>query len=123
MSDVGKIGWLDLTVEDAESVKSFYQAVAGWQPQAVAMDGYSDFNMCVDDEPVAGICHARGGNAGIPARWMMYVTVTDIEAAMQQAEQRDGKIIHRISNSDGNTTMAYVEDPAGAVFALYQSSD
>ena len=42
---VGTIGWRDLTVENAESVRDFYQGVVGWETSAVDMGGYSDFNL------------------------------------------------------------------------------
>jgi predicted enzyme related to lactoylglutathione lyase len=28
--DIGKIGWLDMTTEDAPGVRDFYKAVVGW---------------------------------------------------------------------------------------------
>jgi predicted enzyme related to lactoylglutathione lyase len=61
--------WADLTVEQAEEIRDFYCEVVGWQPSAVEMGGYSDFNMSVPGAagPQAGICHARGANAGLPA--------------------------------------------------------
>jgi len=34
MSEQGKIGWIDLTVPDAEAIRDFYQHVAGWVPLA-----------------------------------------------------------------------------------------
>jgi predicted enzyme related to lactoylglutathione lyase len=33
MSDVGKIGWLDLTVDDADAVRDFYREVVGWKAE------------------------------------------------------------------------------------------
>ena len=41
----GDIGWLDITVEDAEGLRDFYAAVVGWTPGAVDMGEYSDFTM------------------------------------------------------------------------------
>ena len=31
----GKIGWIDMTVDDAEGVRDFYTAVVGWGHEAV----------------------------------------------------------------------------------------
>ena len=42
-SNTGRIGWIDRTVEDATSLKNFYQRVIGWGAEPVEMDGYSDF--------------------------------------------------------------------------------
>ncbi len=74
----GTIGWVDLTVENAESLRDFYAAVVGWKPEAVAMKGYNDFNMTAQGEAVAGICHARGANADIPPVWLLYFVDADM---------------------------------------------
>ena len=67
--DLGTIGWRDLTVENAVQIRDFYSDVVGWQHSPVAMGDYDDFNMLAGNgETVAGICHARGGNAGLPAQ-------------------------------------------------------
>ena len=41
----GTIGWIDLTVEDCEGTREFYQQVIGWEKHPVAMDGYDDYAM------------------------------------------------------------------------------
>ena len=58
---------LDLTVPDADAVRDFYKAVVGWGVQDVDMGGYSDYAMThpATGQPVAGVCHARGVNAGL----------------------------------------------------------
>ncbi|MGB6336961.1 MAG: VOC family protein, partial [Thermoanaerobaculia bacterium] len=38
--EIGKIGWTDLTVENADDVRDFYTAVVGWKPSPVDMGGY-----------------------------------------------------------------------------------
>lgn len=43
---IGSIGWLDLTVENADAVRDFYQEVVGWTTSGVDMGGYSDYCMC-----------------------------------------------------------------------------
>ena len=62
----GTITWQDLTVGDAEALRDFYAAVVGWTPEPVKMGDYADFTMKADGEPIAGVCHARGHNAGLP---------------------------------------------------------
>ncbi|MBI5958462.1 MAG: hypothetical protein HY866_07005 [Chloroflexi bacterium] len=71
-SKAGQVAWVDLTVENADQVRDFYQQVVGWTSQPVQMDGYSDYNMLrPDGTPAVGVCHARGDNASIPAQWMI----------------------------------------------------
>ena len=58
-SEIGTIGWRDLTVENAEQVRDFYSKVVGWSHQAVSMGDYDDFSMIAGNgETVAGVCHA-----------------------------------------------------------------
>ena len=74
-----QIGWIDLTVDNAEEVKSFYEKVVGWKSEGVNMGDYDDFNMLTPDgDAVTGICHARGPNADIPAQWLIYITVDNL---------------------------------------------
>jgi len=116
----GRIGWVDLTVDDAEGVRDFYARVAGWRPLPVDMDGYSDFNMLAPDEdtPVAGVCHARGSNAGLPPAWLVYITVDDLDSAVAEAKLLGGAVISEAQGSVGEPRFAVLRDPAGAAFAL-----
>lgn len=117
----GSVAWQDLTVDDAEAVRDFYAAVVGWTPSPVSMGGYDDFNMCgADGAPLAGICHARGGNADLPPTWLLYVVVPDLDAALAEAEARGGERIIGVREM-GPDRMAVIRDPAGAALALYQS--
>lgn len=49
------------------------------------MDGYSDYCMIPEDgeDPAVGICHARGTNADLPAQWLIYITVRDLEESLK----------------------------------------
>lgn len=37
--EIGAVGWFDLTVEDAESVRDFYAGVVGWTPRGSTWAG------------------------------------------------------------------------------------
>lgn len=44
-SEIGKIGWIDTTVDDAPGLRDFYAAVVGWDSEEVSMGDYSDYVM------------------------------------------------------------------------------
>lgn len=116
----GDIGWLDLTVEDADSVRDFYAAVVGWTPQDVSMGDYADYSMLnADGTPVSGVCHARGSNAELPPVWLAYAVVDDIEISVGKAEKLGGEVVSPIRTM-GSDRMAVIKDPAGAALALYE---
>jgi len=120
----GTIAWTDLTVNDAERVRDFYSAVVGWAPEPVSMDGYEDFcmNAPSDGTPVAGVCHARGANAGLPPQWLVYVVVEDLDQACARCRELGGKIVAGPKGM-GSNRYCVIEDPAGAVCALVQPGD
>jgi predicted enzyme related to lactoylglutathione lyase len=118
----GKIEWIDLTVPDAERVRDFYARVTGWSASPVDMEGYQDFCMVPEGagEPVAGICHARGQNAAMPPVWMIYITVDDLDESVRRCEALGGKLRTPVHNMGAQGRYCVIEDPAGAVAALFE---
>jgi predicted enzyme related to lactoylglutathione lyase len=122
--NVGTIVWTDLTVPKAKPVRDFYAAVIGWVPEPVEMGDYNDFNM-TDPEggtAVAGVCHARGGNADLPAVWLNYVIVADLDRSMEQCENLGGEIVAPERSMGTMGRYAVIRDPAGAVIALFEQA-
>jgi predicted enzyme related to lactoylglutathione lyase len=117
----GTIGWVDLTVPDAGAVRDFYSAVVGWTTSEVPMGDYSDYCMhpADDEPPVAGVCHARGVNADLPPRWLVYVIVADLNRSLAECRSKGGKVVCGPRNM-GESRYAVIEDPAGAVLGLFQ---
>ena len=117
----GSVMWMDLTVPAAGEVRDFYAAVVGWRVAPVAMEGYEDFCMIPPgaEAPAAGICHARGDNAGLPAQWLIYLTVADLDASLAECLRRGGRALTPVREMGGGR-MAVIQDPAGAVVALFQ---
>jgi predicted enzyme related to lactoylglutathione lyase len=121
----GSVSWMDLTVgsgtADAQKVRDFYQQVVGWSHEAVDMGDYEDF--CMQDasgNAVAGVCHAKGKNADIPTAWLIYITVDDVDSASKKCEASGGEVVRPASKA-GEGRFAILKDPAGALFAVYQS--
>ena len=120
---VGTIGWIDLTVEHAERLKSFYSEVVGWSSSPVGMDGYDDFSMTNGEtggEPVAGICHATGSNRGMPPQWMIYITVENLDESASSCVRLGGKMVVDPRPMGEFGRYCVIRDPAGAVAALFE---
>lgn len=118
----GTIGWIDLTVGDAEAIRDFYRAVVGWESESVDMGGYSDYNMMVPGtgEATAGVCHARGVNAALPPHWLIYIVVRDLDASISRCEELGGEVLQGPRRL-GGSRYSVIKDPAGAFCALYQA--
>ena len=117
----GKIGWIDMTVADADGVRDFYKAVVGWNVEDTSMGDYSDYTMMSPDDgdAIAGICHARGANTGLPGGWLIYITVADVTASAAACVANGGKVIVEPGGLAGGQ-FCVIEDPSGATAALYQ---
>ena len=118
---LGTIGWADLTVPDADGLRDFYRRVAGWTPSPVAMGDYDDYAMVAagTGEAAAGICHARGVNAGLPPQWLVYITVADVDAGAAACLELGGRVIAGPKDAGGYGRYCIIQDPAGAVAALF----
>ena len=117
----GTIGWMDLPVPDARAVRDFYRDVAGFEISSVDMGGYDDYCLHVPGgEPVAGVCHARGGNLGLPAQWLIYITVADLDASLERCLAGGGEVLRGATGMGAPGRYAVVRDPAGAVSALFE---
>lgn len=122
--EIGAVGWIDLTVEDAPEIRDFYASVTGWQASPVSMGDYDDFNMSApaSGEPKAGICHAKGGNADLPAQWLIYITVEDADASAAKCQELGGRVLAGPKNMGEMGRYCVIQDPAGAVAALFAFS-
>ena len=121
-NDIGKIGWIDMTVANADELRDFYKAVVGFESEEVSMGGYSDYTMKMpaSGDAVAGVCHARGSNAELPGGWLVYFMVADVEASARACEQAGGKVLVAPRGLAGGR-FCVIEDPGGATAALYQA--
>jgi predicted enzyme related to lactoylglutathione lyase len=120
-SQVGKIGWIDMTVDDADGIRAFYKTVVGWGSESVSMGDYSDYSMTMpaSGEAVSGICHARGGNAELPSGWLIYIVVEDVEKSAAACTENGGEVVVPIKGLAGGR-FCVIRDPAGSTAALYQ---
>ena len=65
-------------------------------------------------------CHARGINADLPAKWLVYVVVADLESSLAECRRLGGAVVTGPKAMGQDARYAVIRDPAGAVLALYQ---
>jgi hypothetical protein len=117
----GRIGWQDLTVDNAEQVRDFYSEVVGWKTMPLDMGGYDDYVMLSPDgeDGIAGVCQARGINANIPPQWLVYINVEDLDESVESVKALGGEIVDG-PRAIGEGRFCVIRDPAGAVCGLMQ---
>ncbi len=118
---IGRVNWIDLTVTDAALVKEFYRKVVGWRVEAVNVENHEDYvmNQAENGTAIAGICHKTGMLANYPSQWLIYITVENLERSVKLCEESGGKLIVGVT-AIPNGKFVVIQDPAGAVCALYE---
>ncbi|MBB4686209.1 VOC family protein [Amycolatopsis jiangsuensis] len=113
--------WVDLMTSDRERAVAFYGALLGW----TVRDGGADTGFYgtaqVAGRPVAGIGEAPQGQQGMPAQWTTYLAVSDVDSAVAAVGAAGGRVLASPVNVLDEGRMAIAEDPAGAVFGLWQA--
>ena len=118
-SNIGRVESMDLTVDDASHIRSFYTSVVGWSSSEVDMGSYSDFNINLPgtQDTIAGVCHARGSNQNIPSQWLIYVRVESVADSAEKCKKLGGEVLDGPRRM-GGSNFCVIKDPAGAVMAL-----
>lgn len=82
-------------------------------------ESYADYAMLGGaGSAIAGICHARGVNADLPAVWLIYLPVADLDESLRRVEEEGGSVLKVMRGKDGKARFGVVSDPVGAFFAL-----
>lgn len=120
--EIGSIIWTDLSVPNAEEVKDFYREVVGWEANDYPMGDHNDFTIHTpaSGKTVAGICHTRD-NTNLPSQWLVYIIVADLDRSVTRCVELGGQLISG-PNQLGHDRWSVIQDPAGAVIALYEQA-
>ena len=77
----------------------------------------------ISGDPIAGICHARGINAALPTQWLIYIVVSDIKKSVADCTRLGGKVLVPTKDMGAMGLYCVIQDPAGAVAALFQNAE
>jgi uncharacterized protein len=113
----GALSWNELGSPDLDGSASFYGELFGWTttPMEGAEPPYLVIKTAAD--------RSNGGirppaPPGAPPFWLVYFATDDIEAALAKVSELGGTVL--VGSTDiGIAKIAVVQDPQGAVFALY----
>lgn len=113
--------WTDLSTFDLIAAKKFYSKIFGWDYQAE--EGYHIGY--VEEHQAAGIftMPEKFQKIGLPSFWMSYISVTDIDTVVAQAQQMGGIIEVKPTDFMGQGKIALIRDPSGAGFTVWEGSE
>ncbi len=115
----GMFCWLDLSTPDTAASKQFYTDIFGWHYQDIPAGPDSIYTMALKSgDRVAALYFDN--HEGIPAHWMPYVSVSDVEEVVKRSLELGASIVHPTMDVMGAGRMASIMDPGHAIFKLWQ---
>lgn len=115
----GEFCWVDVAVSDPITTHKFFSELFGWGRRVRPTEEAQAYSiMTLNGHHVAGICEVE--EAG-PSQWMCYLLVDDLGRWTEQAKRLGATILKDRVVIETFGHMAVVEDPTGAVFALWES--
>jgi predicted enzyme related to lactoylglutathione lyase len=118
----GGFCWVELTTPGQAGAKDFYGSLFGWAHEDIPMgeDGSVYSMMKLDGKTVSAISAQSRDQAGTPAVWNTYVSVTDADGVAEHAALHGAEIVAPPFDVFDAGRMAIVKDPHGAFFRLWQ---
>lgn len=117
---------MELATTDQAASKTFYSTLFGWSCQDIPLGPEAVYTMFALDGRRTGAAFTirpEERAAGIPPHWQLYIAVKDVDAALARALELGGTAIHNAIDVGTFGRMAVIEDPAGAVFSMWQAGE
>jgi predicted enzyme related to lactoylglutathione lyase len=113
----GEFSWNELLTTDVAAAKTFYAGLFGWTGQPFA--GPTEYTIFKQgDTMVGGLMKCPHG--GMPAHWLSYVTVADVDQTAAKAKSLGGQLVLAPFDVPTVGRVAVVTDPQGAAIGLFK---
>ncbi len=120
----GTFCWADLGTPDAAAAKRFYTELFGWRYEDMPMGEGADYTMFqVGGNWVAAMYpqDSQQQSQGIPPHWLSYVAVESADRTAERTRSLGGTVLMDAFDVFEVGRMAVVQDPTGAVVALWEA--
>jgi predicted enzyme related to lactoylglutathione lyase len=123
MTTIHRPIWVDNASRDPAASRAFYGGLFGWQLEISDDPQYGGYaTATVDGKDVAGFGTQQDPN--MPASvWNLYIGTEDAAATAAAATAAGGTVVVAPFPIGTMGSMAFIADPTGAVFGLWQATD
>jgi predicted enzyme related to lactoylglutathione lyase len=118
----GPVAWHELTAEDPEAALQFYKAIVGWEvlgTHAMGGDVGNYYLFGIGTTQMGGAFKRSRDAASTRPRWLIYVHVPGVTAAVAAVLAAGGKLLNGPHQVPGGDWMAQVVDSHGVHLALH----
>jgi hypothetical protein len=121
----GSFCWMELATSDTAAAKSFYTALFGWSTEDTPMgpgpqDIYTRLQLSGKDVGALYKMMKEQEAQGVPPNWLCYVSVESADDAARKAKSLGATVLAEPFDVSDYGRMAMLQDPEGAVFAVWQ---
>lgn len=118
----GKFVWADLFTTDPVAATKFYSGLFGWTANTITQNGRAYTVFSNRSRPVAGLAPRPLSKAKRPSRWIGYIAVTDMTAALKRVTKAGGLVRAEAREFPQRGIQAIIADDEGSTVGLLQSS-
>ncbi|HEX6716790.1 MAG TPA: VOC family protein [Pyrinomonadaceae bacterium] len=122
----GTFCWVELGTTDSAAAKNFYTQLFGWDYDDHPMGPGGVYTMLKLNGKDAGALYELNPDMraqGIPPHWLSYISVSNVDETAEKAKAAGATVLQGPFDVMTVGRMAVVQDPTGAVFALWQAKD
>jgi predicted enzyme related to lactoylglutathione lyase len=121
-SQAGRFVWYELMTTDIEKVVPFYKELLSWETTAAEIEGFGTYTMIqAAGKEIGGIVPLEP-EASIPSHWLAYVSVPNVDAAVEKAKELGGEPLVPATDIPNIGRFAVLKDQLGAVISPYKSA-
>lgn len=122
----GTFCWVELGTSDGDAAKTFYTQLFGWSYEDHPMGPGMVYTMLKLDGKDVGALYKlmdEQVSQGVPPNWLSYVSVSNADESTAKAKELGATILKEAFDVMTVGRMSVIQDPTGAVFALWQAGD
>jgi predicted enzyme related to lactoylglutathione lyase len=120
----GTFCWVELGTTDAAAAKNFYAQLLGWEYTDNPMGPDMTYSMIKLDGKDVGGLYGMDKNMlaqATPPHWLSYVSVASVDETLEKAKDAGATVLNGPFDVPNAGRMVVIQDPTGAVFALWQA--
>jgi hypothetical protein len=118
----GTFCWIELGTSDSNAAKQFYTKLFGWTFQDNPVGPDMVYTMLkLDGKDVGALYQLSKEMQGIPPHWLSYIAVKNADESTQKAKSLGATVLKEPFDVFTVGRMSVIQDPTGAVFALWQA--
>ena len=119
----GTFCWVDLATTDPEGAKTFYGELFGWEAEEMPVGEDTTYAVQrLGGDDICGLYElpADQREQSVPPYWHTLVSVESADTAAEKARDLGGKLLAEPFDVLDAGRMSVLQDPAGAVFSVWQ---